>query len=601
MAPPSSLREIGSVPPSLSSNQTDAPGGGSRRRLADGIGIVLAVLVVGGPALLTQNGFELDFTNHLWLVFVQERSISAHLVPAYFIDAPSVGVFYPLYMFYGGTLYAATGALAALTGGHVTAAYIGATLLAASAAYGGFVWLSRQLGAQSWMAQAPAITYLASAYYITNVYGRGAWPEVVATSTLPLLVASGWKLANAQRIELLPAAMFVVSAVFFTGSHSITLLLGTLFVVAGLVVLRLVIWRPFGTPVRRLLELCALLVVSVAVNAWFLLPDLLHASQTQIANGNNITSWEATSFFNTPWMLFDPLRTVPAASTTPALFVQAPDWLLLWALTACAVLWRRADPLLRRAVLAVAVVLLALLALIMIDPVWSALPLLVRDAQFPYRLNTYVAMAVAGLVLIGVLALERIEASRRRTLLSGGLAAAISISVGLCLWQLWVPNTRGPGAYANRDHVFVSTHVTPRTWYATQDYADASEPVVPRTSGTLLIDPAKIDGNQFSTTVTPPPGAAPFVTNIAAGPYAVRVDGGVVRIGRTAAGLTVLRRARPGSGPLSLSVSPATGSIAIGRTISVLAILALSGLFVKSMVRRVRRGPRARTPLPSAR
>ena len=60
-----------------------------------------------------------------------------------------------------------------------------------------------------------------------------------------------------------------------------------------------------------------LALASVAVNAWFLLPDASYAGDVrahlEIAPGG-----AAVTFFDTPQLLFDPLRKVPAASTTPA-------------------------------------------------------------------------------------------------------------------------------------------------------------------------------------------------------------------------------------------------------------------------------------------
>jgi hypothetical protein len=99
--------------------------------------------------------------------------------------------FDPFFAFYGGTLYAVVGALAVVVAGQVIAGYVISVLLAIVAGYGGCLWLARQLGASTWRAHALAITFVSSAYYITNVYGRGAGPEFVAVSVIPLLAASG--------------------------------------------------------------------------------------------------------------------------------------------------------------------------------------------------------------------------------------------------------------------------------------------------------------------------------------------------------------------------------------------------------------------------
>ncbi|MGP0053505.1 MAG: hypothetical protein ACLPZR_32335 [Solirubrobacteraceae bacterium] len=554
------------------------------RPWGDAVATALAVVIVGGPALFTNNGFAYDFTNHLWLVWVQEHAISARLAPTYFVNASVVGVFYPYFVFYGGTLYAATGALGVLLGGRVVVAYVGVILLSVAVAYGGLVWLSRQLGIGSWMAHAPAVTYVASAYYVTNIYGRGAWPEFVATSTIPLLVASGLKLARAPRVEPVPAALFVLAAVFFAGSHNISLLLGSLALIAGIVVLRVATGSSVVTGGwRRLAGLAALFILAIAVDAWFLIPDILHASSTRISS-QALFPWSASSGFNTPAMLFDPLRAVPRQSTSPALFVQAPDWFLFWVVATAAWLWSGMEVRLRRAGFALVVLMGVVLATIMIGPLWDSMPRTLREVQFPYRLNTYVALCSAGLVLIGALALEGVRKSRSRRALSGGLVVAMAVSIALCLWQLWVPDTaNGPVAYTNRHSVFVSTNVAPRTWYDNGAYVDESEPVIARLSGSLVIDPTEIHSDHVALKVTPPAGGGALATNIGAGPYVVKIGGGLVGIGRSALGLRVVRRKDVGRpGPLVLSIGPAGGSLALGRDVTVLAAIALLLLFVSS-------------------
>ncbi len=64
--------------------------------IADALVTLVVALVVGGPALFTHNGFGFDYTNHMWMVWVQEQAISQHLLPTYFINTPSTGIFYPL-------------------------------------------------------------------------------------------------------------------------------------------------------------------------------------------------------------------------------------------------------------------------------------------------------------------------------------------------------------------------------------------------------------------------------------------------------------------------------------------------------------------------
>jgi hypothetical protein len=554
----------------------------------DALAALVVTLVIGGPALFTRNGFMFDFTNHLWLVYVQDVAISHHLLPTYFISTAGNGVDYPVFMFYGGTLYALTGAIAAALGDAVVVAYVGVILMAILAAYGGLVWLARQVGARGWAAHAPALAYVTSAYYVTNLYGRGAWPEFVATSTLPLLFASGWRIARSPKLELLPASLFVVAAIIFTGSHNVTLLLGSLFVAALLLGLRLGVGfnrvRLGGR--HRAGWLAGLFALAVAVNAWFLLPDVLHASGTVAASRSY--SWQITQEFNTPWMLFDPLRAVPTASSTPGLFVQAPDWFLLWALGTGAMLWSVSARSLRSAGAVLLVLLAVVLTLILSSGVWNSLPQTLRDMQFPYRLNTYVALAVSGLVLVGVLSVQSAERvpPRRRAWLWSALGGAALVSVSLCVWQLTVPNVDLPLSYRNRDDVFTSVHATPRTWYSFDDYADNTQRVVPMIGDPVMLNPDAATADRTAFTIDAPSGRTPFALDIQAGPYAVAIGGGVERVGRSQAGDAVVRRVRPGSGPVRLTLSPAGGSVAVGRWVSVCSVAILLLLLLAALARR---------------
>jgi hypothetical protein len=132
----------------------------------------LAILLIASPLLFTSDGFVADFTNAIWLADHQQHAISAHLHPTLFLQTQGGGVFYPIYAFYGGTLFALTGALAAALGGSTILAFEVVTVAAIAAAYGGLFWLARQLGVKGLLAHAPAIVFVTSAYYVTNLDGE---------------------------------------------------------------------------------------------------------------------------------------------------------------------------------------------------------------------------------------------------------------------------------------------------------------------------------------------------------------------------------------------------------------------------------------------
>ena len=534
--------------------------------------------------LVTRDGFGLDYPNHVWLVWAQGKSIGAHGFPAYFLNAPEAGgVFNPFFAFYGGTLYSTVGAVSALLGDRALVAYTLASVLCVGAAYAGLVWLARQLGARTWMAHAPAVCFVTSAYYVTVLYGRGAWSEFVAASSLPLLAAAGLRIARAERLELGPCFVFWLTAVWWSGSHNITLAWGFTVFAALLVVLFVARVRP-AVPGRG--RLLVLLGLGVSVNAWFLVPDLTYASQTMISAASQF-AWGATRDFNTPYALFDPLRHVPLTSGNPALYVQAPVWLLVWALLAIGLLRSRMPAPLRRATAAVAIVLAALLALILVEALWIFVPGTLQMIQTPFRLNTYVALLAGGLLIAAVLAVEGLAGGRERRALGAGLGAAMAISIGLCLWQLWVPDTHSPAHYDDVRDALGSVNVPPRTWYDPGAYLDRAAPVVPATGRRhLAFDPAGMGGNRVTLTVNPPAGPEPFTANFGASPKLVRLEG-LERVGRNEAGYAVLRRpANALTGPVRVTLEADGPALTVGLIVSALGLLGSVAFFAVAVARR---------------
>lgn len=568
------------------------------RSRGDAAAVIVAAAMIGLPAIVSRDGFTLDFTNHLWLIWAQDHALSAHGQPGYFLHTDTTGAFDPFFMFYGGTLYVVTGALSVVLGESPRIAYVISICACAGAAYGGMLWLARLLGVRSWRAHAPAVAFVAgSAYFVTNIYGRGAWPEFVSMSAIPLLLASGVHIARAARLTILPCALFVMAAVLATGSHNISLLWGTIVLVVVLGALRLALRSPLFAGRRRLAWLAVLVVLAGGVNAWYLLPNVLYAGDTQIANSAAIP-WAATAQFNTPRAILDPLR-YAAPAGTPALMVQAPVWMLAWALAGLAILWRRVESPLRRALLALAVPLAALLTLILVERVYEALPHVLRLIQFAYRLNTYVDLLICAMVLIAALAIERYAAGRKRTILSAGLVVAMGISVALCVWQLYVPDThQNAVVYDDLGGALVSPNTTPRSWYSGNAYFDFSAPIVSYPPERLLVvDPIGLSGNSATLTLTPPPGREPFAMLMGAGPEIVRMSG-LERLGRTEGGLTVARRLDDGSGPVSVTFSVAGGAIVVGRIVSLVALATLyllaAGAAGWALARRRRRGRASR-------
>jgi hypothetical protein len=279
-------------------------------------------------------------------------------------------------------------------------------------------------------------------------------------------------------------------------------------------------------------------------------------------------------------VIFNPFRSVSKQSSTPALFVQAPDWFLAWALIAMLLLWRTTpDRILRRLFVGLCGILTALFVLTTVSSAWRVMPSTLKAIEFPYRLDSYVALAVAGLVMVAAITLDRqsrlqIGPSVSKQLLRAALGGVALVSISLCMWQLWVPTTGIPNwTYPDRHAALVSPHVVPRTWYAHKTFADLGSPLVSVPAGrSVVLDPNLVTGDRLVQTLTPPPGTAPFTTNILSGPYLASVRG-IVRVGRTSDGLVVARRVKPGDGPVRVVVERAnSAAVTVGMILTILGL-----------------------------
>jgi hypothetical protein len=266
-----------------------------------------------------------------------------------------------------------------------------------------------------------------------------------------------------------------------------------------------------------------------------------------------------------------------------------------------------------RAGIATALIVLAgLPVLITSSAAYELLPTLFRHIQFAYRLQTYVTLACAGLVLVGVLALTRRAQSGRATRLDRalalGLGLAVAFGLALSAWQLWVPNTAAPRSLANRAEVLrAPPTLLPKSWNAGSDYGDRSLPVI-ATTAAFPFDPAQVDDDRLATVASFPQGSQPFATNIAAGPYLVHVGGGARVVGRTYSqqacftgcwegGYLVLKRTTDGSQPVPVELrAQLSAPVVLGRittAVSAVLLLALAGIAA------VRRWQRRRAAFPA--
>ena len=255
------------------------------------LALALGVLAIVGHTLVTDAGqLTGDFRTDAMYIAQQAHGLQQNHLPSLFLTY-DLAAFYPIFTFYGGTFFTFTGLIALLLGSAMTAEVV-VILMGLAAAYGGWYWLARLAGVRPWPAHAPAIVYVTAPYLVTNVYVRHDLPEQVATSFIPLLVASAISVAKAKSWPAWPTVAFAASVVVFGGTHNLTLLWGTtILVIVGLLVATVVPAARALVTRAGLLRLAIVAVPALLLNAWFLLPDLVYGSHTVIAH--RLPEWKA--------------------------------------------------------------------------------------------------------------------------------------------------------------------------------------------------------------------------------------------------------------------------------------------------------------------
>lgn len=524
---------------------------------------VLAALLA---PLVGDRTFASDWGNHLWLIHAQGVAIEKLGLPSYYLQS-SLGAFYPYFAFYGGTMYAVLGAISALTSAE--AAVVLAFIASLAAAYLGWTWIAFQAGLRGWAMQLPGCLAVTAPYAVTNLYGRGDIPEMIATSMIPLAAAAGLSLLREPRLRLRDAAAFTGSVAVMTGTHTLTLAWGTFFLLlcgAVLAVAALPIGREAA---RRAWRPVWLGLLAAAFNAWMLAPLILYHDRLQEGGPDPFVLTELTDRFH----LFDLFRTgegVPDVVTAD-LNTQLPVLLLFWTICFGAVAWASLPRLRKRLLVGVGALFVALLALMMAPSLIDLLPSVLRYIQFPYRLLAFADLALVGLAVIVLAALQR------SGLRPGAPAVVLAAIAAVGLWQSIEQNAEVRSWLPDREAAVASTVTPPPTWYAPLHFADASEPVVrPEARGELRVPVESGIADEYALRVPPGP-ATTIKTNVLAGPYLVRVRG-AKPVGRTEEGEMVV--ALPASGR-DREVTFAGGwgaAVTVGRWITLLAIALATAL-----------------------
>jgi hypothetical protein len=552
------------------------------------------------PLWITSRTFGDDWTLHLWLVRQQEMNIQANGRPGLFLSARPLGAFYPIFAFVGSGMYSVGGYLSIALGGRPILAYKLLYLFALCLAYGGMTWLSWIIGLRRWRSQIPGLVLITGAYFVTDMYGRGDLAETMALSAIPFLIAAITAVATSPRTKPQHLLAVVIGVFVLTGSHNITLLYGTIFL-AFLTLITIAAYTPTRPAHleqltqlhwKRIPALTTAAAIGTGLNAWYLLTDLKYGLTTTVAKrdalrlpSTGLSQWK---------LLLNPFRPADGAytGTSHDVRVSLPWLFALWALVIAVIAWRRIDSVSRKMIILLTALAAAYLTLIVDHRPWHSLPHFLYNIQFTLRLNAYVLLATALLVMIALLHQARENENTRRTT-STALTLITLFTITAATWQAWtVPSTYHTVADGNQfetpaprnfaDTVIGSQFVVSPSWYEGGQFRDVAGPVLPLDLGfshDTTVPEFEVKGSNFGGPLDVRIGPLPFRTNIAGWPFVTIT--GITPIGITPSGFLVAVR-NPGiriGGPVDVTIRQAsTRLLRGGALVSKLSLFALAAL-----------------------
>jgi hypothetical protein len=553
-----------------------------------GASVTAVVVLLAWPLLFTSSAMGEDWGRHLWLVWQQSLNIGRDGQPSLFISFGHAA-FYPIFAFYGGTIYTLTGLLAIVLGHATVTAYVFTYLAAFAAASGGWYWLARMAGLGRWSAQVPGLLFISSAYYLTDLYARGDWPEFLAVSSIPLLLASALHVLRVQRLTLLPATALAGSTLVLFGSHNITMFWGcSVLAAVGVAVVCFVEQARRLASRRGLARVAGVMVPAALVNAWYLLPALAYGRRTHI-----VQTWgyahtlRETDYLVAARHLF--------ALSRPSLAGPGFDTALpVLAIALCAValvvsLGFASEGAWRRLLWIFCACALALGILMTHPGAVLALPAPYAFIQFGYRLQTWVLLSLSAATLATLVLAKGWP--RPWAWLSWAVIPVL-VASGVGAVQQLDHYQRSKVARAPIASEFAGLYKNEDDGAAFVDYDDTSLPLVSTPTGREVDFPAGAVG-EASVAVDVAPGTR-LRTNLIGAPYLVSVTGASV-VGRDAEGRMVLR-VGDSAGAIAhrITLRPADSeAVVLGRLISVCALLYLAGALILLSHRRLFRRTRA--------
>ncbi|HEV7751120.1 MAG TPA: hypothetical protein VGO71_06250 [Baekduia sp.] len=396
----------------------------------------MLVALLALPFLLWQNSWW-EWATPLWLLQRQAAHVSAHGVPTFFLHTTSEA-FNPFLAFYGGFTLSVLAYPAALFGAWPV--FVAATVAAMVGGYLGIWWTARNLGLSHRLAVLPALIFSTTPYLLSDLYGRGAWAELVAVNAAAMMLGALTALVwHPDRHPARALATLAACGALIAGTHNVTLLLSAL--ALPLILLAVLPLAPRTAAatgagiIRRLALAAGAAALGIGLTGAWLVPSLWLGPDTWVA-GSSLNDKMIRDDFGLTRLanVLSPWPAVPHELPGRWIYTQAPVLAIVWALAALAVAtWsRRRAPDRVVATAAALTVLGAALLLLTLEPRWwLSFPSVVKTAQFPFRVLPYLTMVAALAAAVGLTATHRERIGRW---LTGGLVLVVAAQLAVAAW-----------------------------------------------------------------------------------------------------------------------------------------------------------------------
>ena len=409
------------------------------------------------PFILYQNSWW-EWSTSYWLLERQTAYVSAHGLPTLFLH-DAAGAYNPFFVFYSGFTFSLLAYPATLFG--TWPVFAASVVTAMVCGYLGIWWTARNLGLSPQLAILPGLAFATTPYVLSEIYGRGAWAELVAVNATAVALGASTSLLWRPRPECPRAptmAALTASTAVVAGTHNITLLVSAILLPLILLALLPLRARDPGRP-RLLPELgraAAAVALGIGLTAAWLLPNLWFGPSTAIANPSlwGTKSFATTSGLATLINLFSPLPRIPAGFETHWIYAQAPTLVAAWSLVAIAtVLWlrRRSPDRVLASLAGLLVVGGGLTVLIINSGWWMSFPTLLQTVQFTYRLIPHLAIVVAIAAIVGLTTLNATGRTSRWMIRTLIVFVAVQTTAGVWIVVKSKAGTGVPAALERHD------------------------------------------------------------------------------------------------------------------------------------------------------